>query len=65
MSFNFPYFRPPPGAEELRAEVREFIARERAEDRWRRQGDFAIHYDADFSRLIEGGWIGCNTTKEE
>lgn len=64
MSFNFPYFRPPPGAEELRAEVREFIARERAEDRWRRQGDFAIHYDADFSRRLgERGWIGMTWPK--
>ncbi len=64
MSFNFPYFRPFAGSEELRAEVREFIARERADGRWRRQGDFAIHYDPDFSRRLgERGWIGMTWPK--
>src|SRR5690606_8669305 len=64
MSFNFPYFRPPAGSEELRAEVREFIAGERADGRWRRQGDFAIHYDPDFSRRLgERGWIGMTWPK--
>lgn len=59
MNFSFPCFRQSSSAEALRDEVREFIARERAEDRWRRQGDFAIHYDPEFSRRLgERGWIG-------
>lgn len=64
MSFSFPYFRPPDGAEELRAEVREFIASERAEGRWQRRGDFATHYDPEFSRRLgERGWIGMTWPK--
>ena len=59
MRFHFPVFDLPPEAEALRAEVRAFIAEEMAAGRWKRGGDFASHYDPEFSRRLgTRGWLG-------
>jgi alkylation response protein AidB-like acyl-CoA dehydrogenase len=59
MRFHFPIFDFPPQAEALRAEVRAFVAEERAAELWQPGGDFACHYDATFSqRLGARGWLG-------
>jgi acyl-CoA dehydrogenase len=59
MDFGFPIFALPPAAEQLRVEVREFVAREIDAGRWQPHGDFASHYDAGFSRRLgERGWLG-------
>jgi len=59
MRFHFPVFDLPPEAEALRAEVRAFVAEELAAGRWQRSGDFASHYDPEFSRRLgKRGWLG-------
>jgi acyl-CoA dehydrogenase len=59
MRFHFPIFDLPPEAEALRTEVRAFVAEETAAGRWRRGGDFASHYDPEFSRRLgKRGWLG-------
>ena len=59
MRFHFPIFDLPPEAEALRAEVRAFVAEETAAGRWQRGGDFASHYDPEFSRRLgKRGWLG-------
>jgi len=59
MRFHFPIFDLPPEAEALRAEVRAFVADEIAAGRWQRGGDFASHYDPEFSRRLgKRGWLG-------
>ncbi|MDX1375929.1 MAG: acyl-CoA dehydrogenase family protein [Burkholderiales bacterium] len=59
MRFRLPVFDLPPEAEALRAEVRAFVAEEIAAGRWQRGGDFASHYDPDFSRRLgKRGWLG-------
>ncbi|MEZ5657489.1 MAG: acyl-CoA dehydrogenase family protein [Burkholderiaceae bacterium] len=64
MNFSFPIYQLPAQTEALRAEVRDFIASELAAGRWRPRGDFASHYDPEFSaRLGERGWLGMTWPK--
>ena len=54
----------PGDAEELRHEVRAFLAEERATGGWEPRGDFATFYSAEFSRKLGGrGWIGMTWPK--
>ncbi len=65
MRFHFPVFDLPPEAEALRAEVRAFVAEELAAGRWQRGGDFASHYDPEFSRRLgKRGWLGMTWPRE-
>ncbi|MBL8669961.1 MAG: acyl-CoA dehydrogenase family protein, partial [Alphaproteobacteria bacterium] len=49
----------PPEAEELRAEVRRFLAETRDAGLWAPGGDFATHWSEPFSRAVGArGWIG-------
>ncbi len=57
--FNFPPPTLPCGAEALRAEVRAFAARVRAEDGWPPNSDFGARFSPEFSRKLGAqGWIG-------
>jgi alkylation response protein AidB-like acyl-CoA dehydrogenase len=57
--FRLPIFDLPPGADALRVEVRAFVAGEIGAGRWQPHGDFASHYDPEFSRRLGArGWIG-------
>src|ERR1700751_4336918 len=48
--FRFDPLTLPPECERLRADVRAFIADEKAAGRWRAEGDFASGHSPDFSR---------------
>jgi alkylation response protein AidB-like acyl-CoA dehydrogenase len=57
--FRFDPIELPPECEALRAEVREFIARELAAGAWTPNSDFLVHRSAEFSRRLGArGWIG-------
>ena len=64
MNVNFPIYALPPAADALRAQVRQFIADEKAAGHWQRRGDFSTAHDAGFSaRLGARGWIGMTWPK--
>ncbi|MEZ5650115.1 MAG: acyl-CoA dehydrogenase family protein [Burkholderiaceae bacterium] len=64
MNFSFPIYQLPAETDALRAQVRAFIAQEQAAGLWRPRGDFASHYDPDFSaRLGARGWLGMTWPK--
>jgi len=57
--FDFPPPAPPPGADDLRAEVRAFLAQPRASLGWRPNSDFGAGWSSEFSRALGArGWIG-------
>lgn len=63
-SSAFPLFLLPDSARALRAQVREFIADELGQRRWKPQGDFTTAYDPAFSaRLGQRGWLGMTWPK--
>jgi alkylation response protein AidB-like acyl-CoA dehydrogenase len=65
VGFRFPPVELPPSCEELRREVRDFLAEERASGRWEPVGDFGSHHLPDFSRRLgERGWIGMTWPKK-
>jgi acyl-CoA dehydrogenase len=58
-AFRFEPIDLPPVCEELRREVRAFLAEERQAGRWTPNSDFLVHRSADFSRRLGArGWIG-------
>ena len=58
-SLRFPPPVLPPEAEELRAEVRIFLADAAAAVAWRLNSDFGTGFSPEFSRMLaERGWIG-------
>jgi alkylation response protein AidB-like acyl-CoA dehydrogenase len=62
--FRFPPTELPPACEELRREVRAFLAEEQASRPWRPIGDFGTHHSPEFSRRLgERGWIGMTWPK--
>ena len=63
--FRFDPLTLPPECEELRREVRGFIAEEKAAGRWRSESDFASSHSPEFSqRLGARGWIGMTWPKK-
>jgi acyl-CoA dehydrogenase len=63
--FRFDPLTLPPECEDLRREVRQFIADEKAAGRWRMEGDFAASHSPEFSkRLGARGWIGMTWPKQ-
>jgi alkylation response protein AidB-like acyl-CoA dehydrogenase len=65
MRLRFPVHDLPPEAEALRAEVRAFLADELRLGRWTPGGDFATHYDPEFSRRLGArGWLGMTWPKK-
>jgi len=62
--FRFDPVELPPECEELRREVRAFIAKELKARRWTPNSDFGSHRAADFSRRLGArGWIGMTWPK--
>jgi acyl-CoA dehydrogenase len=63
--FRFDPLTLPPECENLRREVRGFIAEERAAGRWRADSDFNQGHSPEFSkRLAARGWIGMTWPKK-
>jgi acyl-CoA dehydrogenase len=63
--FRFEPTALPPACEELRREVRAFIAEELAAGRWVPNSDFLVHRSPDFSRRLgRRGWIGMTWPKK-
>jgi acyl-CoA dehydrogenase len=64
-AFRFEPIDLPPVCEELRGEVRAFIADELKAGRWVPDSDFLVHRSAAFSRRLGArGWIGMTWPKE-
>jgi acyl-CoA dehydrogenase len=62
--FRFEPIELPPVCDELRQEVRAFIAEELQAGRWTPNSDFLVHRSADFSRRLGArGWIGMTWPK--
>jgi acyl-CoA dehydrogenase len=62
--FRFEPIELPPVCDELRHEVRAFIAEELHAGRWTPNSDFLVHRSADFSRRLGArGWIGMTWPK--
>jgi acyl-CoA dehydrogenase len=63
--FRFEPTALPPACEELRREVRAFIAEELAAGRWVPNSDFLVHRSPEFSRRLgRRGWIGMTWPKK-
>ncbi|HZU91810.1 MAG TPA: acyl-CoA dehydrogenase family protein, partial [Stellaceae bacterium] len=63
-AFRFEPIDLPPACDELRREVRAFIAEELQAGRWVPNSDFLVHRSADFSRRLGArGWIGMTWPK--
>ena len=57
--FDFPPPAMPPGVDDLRTQVREFVAESQAAEGWRADSDFGSDWSASFSRALGArGWIG-------
>ncbi len=65
MQFHFPPVELPPAIEELRREVREFIAEERRSGALPRPANVGMRVSLEFSRkLAQRGWIGMTWPKK-